>query len=225
MKTSDLIRAFRVATDDLEQEYLFKDPEVLEWLSEAEDEAAIRKKLLFEGSDPAMCEIAVEPGIQTYKLHPRWHLVTAAALLNDGCSARDRVPLSLRSREDLDQSWPGWRFDDCRGPRAIALQDGSLEVAGRIERAGVLHLHGYRLPMQPMDLEQRDRGPEIHAVHHRHLIDWALFRAYSVPDTEGLNPGQAQRALDRFEAYFGIRVDGDLRRDATADQPHRNALW
>lgn len=220
MNTIELIRAFRVATDDREQEYLFDDLMVRDWLREAEDEAAIRRKLIFEGSNPQMCEIKTVPGTQTYKLHPRWHLVTAAFLLDDGCSPRHRVPLTLRSRDALNQQCPNWRVDDQRAPWAAARQDGSLEVAGRISRPGTLFLEGYRLPMRPME----DR-PEIHDAHHRHLIDWALFRAYSVPDTEVLNPTASQLALARFEAYFGLRVDADLRRDTVDDQEHHNKAW
>lgn len=61
--------------------------------------------------------------------------------------------------------------------------------------------------------------PEINKAHHRHLVNWVLHRAFSVPDEEFVDPEKSVRALDNFEQYFGLRPDSDLRRMTRHDVP------
>jgi hypothetical protein len=224
MKTAALVAAFRRATDDKVAAFNFQEPDILEWLREAEDEAAMRKRLLFEACDPQMCEVSVEAARQSYRLHPRWFLITKAWHGDAGCRPRDRRELVIRSRGALDALLPDWRTDDSRRPWAITLHGGVLQMAGWVSRPGTVFLEGYRLPMKPLG-ESEASQPEIHEIHHRHLIDWALYRGYSVPDSEVLNPQESQLALARFEAYFGLRVDADLLQDTVDDQVHHNQAW
>lgn len=224
MNTAALIAAFRRATDDKVAGYLFQDDDILEWLREGEDEAAMRRRLLFEASNPLMCEVPVDAQHQTYQLHPRWFLITKAWHGDAGASPRDRCELMIKSRGQLDALRPHWRTDNDRRPWAITRHGSQVQLAGTASRAGLLYLEGYRLPMRPLG-EGEDSKPEILEIHHRHLIDWALYRGYSVPDSEVLNPPEAASALARFEAYFGLRVDADLLQDTVDDQVHVNALW
>lgn len=229
MKLAKIIAAFRRATDDKAAGQQFSDEDITAWLAEAEAEAAMRKLLLHEALDPTMCEIVVARGVQSYKLHPRWFAITHAWIQDDGCSDWRRRGLVLRSREALDAWRHDWRTDCTQQPYAINSKGGTLTVAGYIERPGRLHLEGYRLPKRPLDDEcdtsPDDREPEIHEIHHRHLIDWALWRGYSVPDAEVLNETEAAAALRRFELYFGLRVDGDLLTDQLNDVHHHNQAW
>ena len=226
MKTTDLVAQFREETDDMGQQApMFRTTSILRWLSEAQDEAAMRKRLLFEATNPDMCEVPVSIGLQSYQMHDRWWLITAAWLQDDGCARRHAQPLVLRSRESLDAWRPNWRTETWRTPFAATHEAGTtLNIAGMVQRNGTLWLEGYRLPMCPLTGE-RDDAPEIQSVHHRHLVDWAQYRGYSIPDREVHNPGAAKDALARFEDYFGPAVDADLRRDMQQDQHHHNRAW
>ena len=69
-------------------------------------------------------------------------------------------------------------------------------------------------------------APEISELHHEHLVNWALHKAFSIPDAEGFDPQRAQDAERDFTEYFGIRPDSDLRRITREDVPHTvEAFW
>ncbi|MNV63001.1 hypothetical protein D3C71_1555760 [compost metagenome] len=87
----------------------------------------------------------------------------------------------------------------------------------------MLRLEGYRLPLAA--LEQDSDEPEIHKGHHRHLVDWALHRAFSVPDADTFDPKRAGDAEAAFAAYFGLPPDSDMRRTTRHDQDHQTTVY
>ena len=69
-------------------------------------------------------------------------------------------------------------------------------------------------------------APEIAAIHHRKLVHWALFRAFSVPDSETVDPTRAAIADAAFIKAFGHSLDATTRRDYESNRPHHNvACW
>ena len=90
--------------------------------------------------------------------------------------------------------------------------------------AGTLHIEGYRVPLKA--LENDTDKPEIHEAHHRHLVHWALHRAFSKPDSETIDPQRAATAEAAFTRYFGPGPDADLRRSTRHDEVQTNkAFW
>lgn len=55
-------------------------------------------------------------------------------------------------------------------------------------------------------------SPEIHANHHRLLVEWVLFHAYSKRDEDIYDPSKASVHEARFAAAFGMRPDANVRR-------------
>lgn len=55
-------------------------------------------------------------------------------------------------------------------------------------------------------------SPEIHANHHRLLVEWVLFHAYSKRDEDIYDPNKASLHEARFAAAFGVRPDANVRR-------------
>lgn len=213
MTRDDLVREFRLATQDQVAPYLWQTPDIVRWLEEAEREACVRGRLLHESSDPDMCEIAAVPREAVYPLHPRLYEIDHIAFLDDGESCRR--PLKLVSTEYLDASVSGWR--DRTGRVEYAIQsETSLRLVPRPDQPGVVLMEGYRLP------KAGEASFEIHEAHHRNLLDWALFRAFSIPDAETLDLGRAEVAERAFTDYFGDRPGSDLRRQTREDVPHRN---
>ena len=124
----------------------------------------------------------------------------------------------------------GGRWDITQSVQQLAssLAKGELAVEDITpDRAGILRLEGYRTPLADMTLTDKDTvQPEIHPEHHRHLVQWALHRGFSIPDMESFDPSRAALAEDAFTAYFGQRPDSDLRRITREDVPHHvEAFW
>jgi hypothetical protein len=219
---ADLIAEFRSAADDADaQPYLFSDADITRWLNEAQTEAAIRRRLLRETTDPAMCEIDVTAGTADYTLHPDFVELSHHAFLLDG--ATERTDLLLVTREWLDRNVARWRDMESDEPLYLVQDALNLRLVPTPSADGTLLLEGYRVPSAQMALSADT--PEIAAIHHRHLVQWALYRGYGVPDKEVFDPKRAAQAEADFTRYFGPRPDADLRNDTRMDTPQHIQAW
>lgn len=217
MNLEALITAFRVDAKDHSVPPLFDEEHVIAWLNEAQNEAAVRGRLLHESAHSAVCEVAVQAGLSTYRLHESLYEIDYLAFRPVGSDCAQ--PVALKSLGELDRMIPGWRTRS--GRVEFAVQDDlSLRLAMKPEANGTLLIEGYRLPLEPMATESDE--PEIHAAHHRHLVNWALHRAFSVPDADAFDPNRAINAERAFTAYFGPSPDSDLRRITRHDQEHHS---
>lgn len=70
-------------------------------------------------------------------------------------------------------------------------------------RAEFLQMRVYRLPLK--DMEDDDDEPEIRAMYHDKMIDWAISLCYLVPDSDAFDQGASDRYAARFSASFGER--------------------
>lgn len=217
MTLEDLIRRFRVLADDRVQPVLWSDEVVMDWLNDAQAQACVRGRLLREDANPAVCQVALTPGQHTYALHPSVYELIHLHVMGTG--TEPPRPMELRSREWLDANVPQWRFMDEPSPWLIQ-DDTRVRVVGAIKAGDVLHLECQRLPLKQLanDMDK----PEIHSAHHEHLIDWALHKAFSVPDAETIDPQRAEGAEKAFTAYFGPLPDSDMRRITREDAAHHN---
>ena len=222
MNLEQLIEQFRIDADDLVlNPPLFKDEWVAEWLSEAQAEAAVRRRLLYEASNPAVCEIPVTAGQATYPLHSSLYELANLRFKTAGASHSE--PVRLKTREELDRIRPGWRDRSDSCPRFAVQDDTRITLVDRPSAAGTLFLEGYRVPLKAL-VNDNDK-PEIHGAHHRHLVQWALHRAFSKPDADAHDPGRAATAEEAFTAYFGPRPDADLRRSTRHDEVQTNKAF
>lgn len=218
MNREDLVREFRVFTQDTVAPYLWETADIVRWLGEAEREACIRARLLHESNDPDVCEIPTVQGEATYPLAAGLYELTHLAYKDAGETCRR--PLKLVSTEYLDASVPHWR--DREGRVEYAIQgDTSLRLVPKPTEPGMVLLEGYRLPRQSLG----STCFEINEAHHRSLLDWALFRAFSVPDAETLDLDRSAVYEKAFTDYFGDRPGSDLRRITREDVEHHNKAW
>ena len=213
---ADLIRRFRQQIRDKSIPPFWQEPDVTEWLNEALSQACIRGRLIREDELDAVCRIALTAGKHTYKLHPAVYELTDLWIQEaSGC----RRPLHLKSHEWLTANVPEWRRYD--RPACWAIQDDTtIRLVGTVETGDALVLECYRLPLKP--LVQPSDVPEIHQMHHVHLVQWALHRAYGVPDADFFDASRSALAEQEFTAYFGPLPDSDARRVTREDQPHHN---
>lgn len=220
MDLKDLIQSFRIDADDISQPHLFPTDNVILWLNEAQEEACIRKRLLFEKSDPTLCRIEVdENNGSVYELSDQIAEVVYAYVID---AYGYKYILGITTREALDLERPNWR-DEVRRPRNIIHHETAIEFDCKLDASYTLYIEVYRLPCKK--LKSDGDKPEIHRLHHSNLIYWALHKAYSVPDADTMNSDKAAKSLAKFEDYFGRRPDADMRKDQNSNRPHRNIGW
>ena len=221
MNLEQLTAQFRVDADDLTEPHFWEAEWIATWLTEAQAEAAIRKRLLYEASNPAVCQIAVAANAATHDLHKS--LFELVHLRFQATGAATSSVVTIKSREELDRIRPGWR-DETGTPRYAVQDDTRITLVPRPELAGTLHVEGYRVPLKAL-ASDTDK-PELHEAHHRHLVHWALHRAFSKPDSETIDPQRAAAAEAAFTRYFGPIPDADLRRSTRHDEVQTNkAFW
>lgn len=213
MRIGELITVFRTSrTKDTKKPYLWPDSELIPFFAEAEDEAALRAKLLFDTD-----ELSVSSGETSIDLPEKLFDIQYAELRDaDGKS----FEITGSSRQVLDSTRPGWRGRVER-PREYVHDDKTLALSAIPDQGYTLYLEFYRLPKRPVT--SLTDAPEIHDVHHLYLIEWVLHKAYSKPDADTLNPGAAAKAEGEFTRQFGFRPNADMRRRQNANRPHRNA--
>jgi hypothetical protein len=210
---------FRSDADDNSTPPLFATADVDGWFNQAVEEAAIRADLLLEVDDAAICAIAVAANVAGYPLHPKVLRVTYATFQATGDA--QVCKLTLIDRIELDRIRPNWR--ECTGgPEFLLTENGKARLVPKPDRAGTLSIECFRLPL--VSLAADVDVPEIREQHHRYLVDWALFRAYSKPDTETTDLARANAAQERFEAHFGTRPDADMKQ-ASERLPQFNKPW
>lgn len=217
MNLEQLIERFRIEADDLVPPYLWTDEWLRAWFSEAQDEAAVRARLLMDDYTTALTGITVAAGVSSYPLHPKLYEIAVLEFVPDVGRVQS---VHLTSREKLDCDRPGWRNDPQGTPCHAIQTDTRLRLVPTPSVGGMLRLEAYRLPLKA--LTNDNDKPEIHEAHHRHLVRWALHRAFSKPDADAFDPSRAAKEEAAFTAYFGPRPDADLRRSTRHDEVQTN---
>jgi hypothetical protein len=214
MTLTDLIERFRQDADDDIQPFLFSTPWVTERLNEAVDEACIRSRLIHESENQNVCLIPVLANQAVYALNAALYEIDHIAFRRSSDARRCKI--TIQSTGWLDANVSGWR--DLEDEPQFAIQtDKRLRLVPKPNIAGELLLEGYRLPLEVLDGD--DDVPEINAAHHRYLVHWALYCAFSNPDVDFYDAKRAATAETEFTRYFGPRPDVDLRRSTREDVP------
>lgn len=217
MNLAELIEGFRIAANDKVQPYFWSDEEVTMFLNSAQKRAAIRGRLIYEAADTDMCVINVVAGQSIYSIHP---LVYELAYIGLHGAGQEPEQLRIKSPEEMNRLAPHWR--ERKGKPEFAVQaDKWLRLAPTPDKDYTIKLEAYRLPETLLLADKETDSPEINAAHHEHLIQWALHCAYSIPDTEVFDQARAAIAEEKFDRYFGLPTDSDMRRITREDEVKR----
>lgn len=207
MDAAGLIRVFRQRADDDKPETvsLWKDVDLLAWASEAECEACLRARLIWDDTSPFLT-IPLVVGQDAYAINPIIDRIDRVVLtLAAGGRPRD---LRLTGVDDIAKS-QGCGPDNGR-PQSVARIGSSLRLWPTPSTAGEIRIECYRLPVYPMEAPGDE--PEIDEVHHKSLVDFMLYRAYSTKDSEAMDDARAAQALHRFTENFGERPTANVMR-------------
>lgn len=219
MKLAELREMFRRDVADTSDSPLWSDPDIDDWINEAQEEACIRAKLIHERSNTSICRIAINPllnGLSRYTLSPFITEINHATLTGAAGVVSILSVLDWREADRLQYD----RRTDKREPRAIIHYDTWIDLDCIPNAAYTLDMEVYRLPLVSMTGDNDQ--PEIGAHHHRHLLHWVKHKAYGVPDADTLDMNKANDFEGRFEKYFGPRPNASIRKGQNANIPHRN---
>ena len=216
MTLAELISRYRILANDKAEPFFVSDDEARDFLNEAEYQACIRGRMIHAADDSEVCDVAVSAGRAQYDFHASLIEIDNCCFREDGAAHRG-PPIGFSSQEWLDDCIQDWR-DQSGVPKYAILNDTSIRLVPRPSVGGLLIFEGYRAPKRPMS--KTTDSPEIARHHHEHLVQWVLFRAFSIPDSEFIDPSRAAAAEAAFTAYFGPLPDADLRRLTREDFPH-----
>ena len=189
MILSDILAAYRVTAHDNAVPPACADSDVYYWTNEAEEEAAIRASLIFDKTS-AICTINVIAGTTIYALDPSIISISHAALTNAGTWP---YQLAITDIETMDELDPLWR-NITRRPTGIIMHDSTIEINGIPDANYTIQLEVFKMPVTKVSKD----SPQINQVHHRHLLDWVLYRAYSKRDIDFYNPEIANSISCQF---------------------------
>lgn len=196
MKARDIIKLFRIDVDDEAEPNLWSDEEVLDYLNDAQNEAARRSRLLLDSSTTAITRIAVTGGLGLYALDPRVLFVRKIRFAN-------KRPLRRMNMQDMESRDPFWEDQQPSEPMYFIpdFEAGKVLLWPTPTDNDTLLLTVVRDPLE--EVKDEDDTPEINARHHRSLRFWMAHRAYQKQDAEASDPQKAAFSLAMFEQEFG----------------------
>ena len=214
MNLAELRAAYRRDARDNATPPFVSDTDVDYWYNEAEEEAAIRKRLIaYVGTED------VTAGDSAVPLKPTVFEIHSAHLED---TSGTRYPIVQLDELGMNRVRPDWRTETRRPDHFIRNEDGSITLGSIPDASYTMHIEGYRTPRGMVADEDT---PNIASIHHRHLTQWVLFRAFSLPDADLFDPNKAAQSEARFDRYFGRKPDADLRKGQVANAPHHNKAW
>lgn len=194
MTLAELIAAYRTESFDTAKPPFVPDELAAMYANEAQTEA-VRRSVPLRDSSLTASVAANEPVVPLDKKVLR---IIRARLQSQ---AR---PLEFLTIYELDRGTSAW--ETMTGiPRVLVTdyQNGAVRLWPKPVRDEELLLTVERLPVK---METDTDEPEIREEHHRSLVNWMLYRAYSRQDADMFDPNKAAIALKQFESEFGARV-------------------
>jgi len=231
MNIVELLAQYREESRDDNDPPFVSDTAVVGLFNEAEKEACRRKKMLFDATTTAVCQIAVTSATATYTLHTAIEYVTKAYLVD---SAGVITYLTILCRDELDRINQLWR-EDTDNPSILVVDEKTCQIVPPPLQNYTMKLEVYRtplvamfLPVDPVPIPAPDpliSLPEIAERHHDKLYHWVLYRAFNKPDADMYSPDSARTHEAAFSRYFGRAIPSDRRRNGRVNTPHKNKVW
>jgi hypothetical protein len=206
MTLQDLINNYRKVFADEKTTYDFDNTIITGWFNEAVMEAC-RRSLLIVDSNASFCTIPTATGNFQFALDPRIIFIQRVKV------ASQDLPLWEATLAQLDVYTPGWEGKAASAPQVFFTDQKplTLSVYPKFSKTDSLKLTVAREPVSPM--AAMTDSPEIPARFHRQLLDWVLYRAINVRDSDietGINPQTKWTAQDHLAAFtqsFGERPE------------------
>lgn len=186
--------------------YLLSDKSLVRYINDAQNKFASRTLCLRDETTPAVTEIILVAGQESYTLDPR--VVSAFTA---------RVPARTNLKRTTYAFLSGTRGDFAQGaPSSLCWESGSPSYfytdretqkvglypapdAAFVAANPTMVLRVSRLPLEPLVAENLDAVPEIPEQYHLDMLEWAAYRALMNSDIEIEQMGKASARRRRFE--------------------------
>lgn len=193
MTSGELLTLFRSEMNDVEEPYLWSNPEVYGYIDDAQKMFCRKTDGISDATKTKVVDITVAPGSDWVNTHPSIKLIRRATRVDTG------RPIDVINNQDmLDR---GWFFDGSTGTvRALVIgeEQHKAQVFPVSNETMTIRLLVYRMPLE---LIEGDQDFEIAEKHHRHLLLWAKSLAYLKQDAETYDKSKANDFENRFLAY------------------------
>lgn len=199
MNAGDVIDIWRRHVDDVATPFLWSDEEVLEYLNDAQNEAARRTRYFVDSTTTAVAQMVVtQASGGLVALDPRVLFVRNARIAAS-------LPLARRTMQDMQSCDPYWQDAGASKPRVFIpdYQTGKLLFWPAPDADYTVKLTVVRDPL--VEVTKEDDPLELPARYLRNLRHWMAYRGYSKPDKETYDPQRAGQELVLFEQEFGAR--------------------
>lgn len=199
MKAGEIEDLFRIEVDDTAEPFLWSPEEALDYLNDAQNEAARRILAFIDSSTVAVTQVVVPTtGIA---------LLDARVLSVRKVRFVGRTPLRRMTTADMEACFPLW--EDAAAstyPEAFIpdWESGKLRFHPKPSAQLTAYLTVVRDALTEMT--SRDSTPELAARYHRALRYWMAHRAYLKPDEETYRPEKSAEAAKLFEMEFGPKT-------------------
>lgn len=196
MKAGDIEDLFRLEVDDTVEPHLWSAEEALEYLNDAQNEAARRIRAFIDSTTTAVTQVSV-PTTGIAALDPRVLFVRKVRF-------QGRAPLRRMNMQDMEAHDPMW--EDAAAstyPEAFIpdWESGKLRFHPKPQAQLTALLTVVRDPLE--EVNSRDDTPELPSRYHRALRHWMAYRAYMKPDEESYDQKRALEQMKLFEMEFG----------------------
>lgn len=185
MNSTELRDTFRADVVDTIKPYLWTDAEVYGYADEAQMMFCRLAGGLPDVTTEAVCSIPVVAGEQFANLHPSILMIRQVTLASTGREIALRNLYDSRSAGD-DYGMVIQASNDTKpGPvRAMVIGEeyNKCRWVSVPEVNDTVHITVFRLPIRA--ITGPDQNLEIRREHHRTLLHWMKFLAYSKPDAD-----------------------------------------
>ena len=200
---------------------LWDDETLVSYIDAAQKRFARLTLCIKDGTTDACCSVTIEPGIDTYLLHPSVLSVFSAKFQGDTCDLARAGHKALGSYTMPDTYFfdpgqlsnlpPGKVMAYSTDEGVSADEAGSFSVVtlraypmpGAGFNTAPLQLRVSRLPINDLTLQNLAAVPEIPEIHHLEMLDWAAYLALRVGDHDAED---YKRALN-FKALFDESIE------------------
>lgn len=216
MTVGELEALFRIQFDDSVKPYLISSDVFVEYLNEAQIEACIRSRLIFDRSSP-ICNINVDNSHYSYLIDEQIYAIVDAFITD---LSGNVVRLDITDRIALDNRFQDWRESKNGVPKYLIQYDDHIELSPIPDNSYTLNIECQMLPEKLSE----SGSPQIGIANHRNLLHWVYYRAYGVQDNDVTDSSKSFSALAMFEKVFGTYRTASNTRNQYTNTPHRNKV-
>lgn len=216
MQLKQMLEIFRAELNDVQEPYLWQDSELVHYLNQAVQEACERALLIEDRSTPAVCQVAVQAGLDAYNLHP--------SVLKVKRATYEGRLLTETSVEAMDAESGNWEARTGQPTRFIleapmGVRAARLRLVPTPAQAGLASLTVYRGALKLLQAQCLTGEPEVPVSLRDGLKHWVYRCALLKNDADTQDAVRATEHEGIFASIFGAKVDANTARKRRDRKP------